>query len=836
MAIFNEPMNKSNRQYLLFTCILLVIGIFIISCSQKFERKTAINGEWAKYQNDNYNSGVSNESIEFPLVEKWRYIANHKPDPAWPEPAKADLWHEIPKLAPLVTYDRAYHVSVKNDLLYFASSTDHKIYCLDANTGFEVWTFFTDGPNRTSPVISGENLYFGSDDGYVYCLEAETGKFIWKKYISEKNRKIIGNSQIISSCPVRSGLLIRNDSLFGAAGLFPTDEVYVFALNKNDGSVIWKEKQSDLSPQGYPVLKDSLIYIPGSRSRPYVFNVSDGKLVKKLGGVAGDYIAATEKELFHGMNNSGKIDNKDFLSAALSGYKVIEKENIFYITSDFYITALEKEKYEEVIARRKELNDQVSKAGTELKGLRNTVGGGGELIDNKLNEIINIGRRIEQLEGKEFLWRRNINLPYSMIMSNGHLIVGEKNNVKIIDAKTGEIVWENSLTGNPYGLAFACGKLFVSTDEGNIHCFSTKTENEFLVIKNNKDYSPFVSDKLFELTAEKIVEKTKIGKGYCIVLDNNNGKLAYEIATRTDLKIIGVEKNEIKVEKTRTIFDKAGLYGNRIVIFHGELEDLGFTDNIANLILSDKILRNNNINFSPEEIQRLLRPGKGDAIFGHPKGEEKIRISDLKKWKEVAQDPGWKIDNELGIWLHYKKEIPEGSGSWTDLYANPANTACSGDELISDSLIPQWFGGPGPRNMVDRHHRAAAPLVLNGLLIIPGDNYLAGADAYNGTLYWEKTIPGFRRLGAFKDAGIISMRDDYLYVALEGRCQLLNPLDGNVENTLFFLSYILLKTDTGVIFLPQKTHLLEAPESLMLFIIPYQNKWIMNYAGRIIKN
>lgn len=787
----------SNRQidrrlcFLFYIVLGLSLSIVLVSCSEEQKTKTENSTGWFKYQNDNYNSGVSDQEIIFPLGEKWHYIAGHKPRPAWPAPAKADLWHEIPKLAPLITYDRAFHVSVKGKRLYFASSADHKIYCLDTETGSELWSFFTDGPNRLCPTVYGARLYFGSDDGNIYCLDAETGLLIWKKYISEKIRKIPGNSQIISSCPVRTGILIRNDTLFGAAGLFPKDEVYTFAINTGDGSFVWKKKQNDLVPQGYPVMKDSLLYIPGSRSKPFVFNVRTGELIKKLGGNPGDYISVTEKELFHGISNKGTIDDSDFLSAALSGHKVIVRDDTFYIASDFSVTAINKVDYEKIISQRMLLEKKISDAADELKSLRNKTergkaqieGNSNELMDQKLDEILKTGEEIEELKDKEFLWRRSINLPYSMILCGNQLVVGEKKKVKIIDVKTGEFIWEKEVNGDPYGLAVADDKLFVSTDKGSIHCYSDDFPKGDRKVKTSYDYTPFIADKFYKNTVETLLEKTDIRQGYCFILDCNLGKLANEIVRQTDLNVIGIEKNQLKVEKARILLDKAGLYGERIVIFNGDLADLGFTDYIANMVLSDKILRHDKVDISPDKIEKILKPGKGIVILGQPEGDEKIHVKDLREWKNLAGGTEWKIDDKHGVWLTFEPEKLVGEGSWTDLYANPSNTACSGDKLITDSLMPQWFGGPGPRNMVDRHHRGASPLVLDGRVIIPGDNYLACVDAYNGFLYWEKYIPEFRRLGAFKDAGIISLREDYLYIALEGICRLINPETGQTENS-----------------------------------------------------
>ncbi|GAI54265.1 unnamed protein product, partial [marine sediment metagenome] len=130
-----------------------------------------------------------------------------------------------------------------NNLLYFASSADNKIYCLDAETGKERWTFYSEAPNRLVPFLYKGKVYFGSDDGNFYCLNALEGELIWKYKATISSRKIIGNGRIISVCPVRTGCIVRNDTVFFAAGLFPRQEVYIIALDANDGTEIWKKKQ-----------------------------------------------------------------------------------------------------------------------------------------------------------------------------------------------------------------------------------------------------------------------------------------------------------------------------------------------------------------------------------------------------------------------------------------------------------------------------------------------------------------------------------------------------------------------------------------------------------------
>ena len=64
-----------------------------------------------------------------------------------------------------------------------------KIFCLDASSGEEVWSYQTNGIVFSSPAVDGDKIYFQSislnlwqqeNDGYIYCLDAETGMEIWK--------------------------------------------------------------------------------------------------------------------------------------------------------------------------------------------------------------------------------------------------------------------------------------------------------------------------------------------------------------------------------------------------------------------------------------------------------------------------------------------------------------------------------------------------------------------------------------------------------------------------------------------------------------------------------
>jgi len=117
------------------------------------------------------------------------------------------------------------------------------VVAFDVATGKEVWATAHgsafrndrgDGP-RGTPTIDGDRIYALGGNGDLSALDARTGKIVWSKNILRE----FGGSNItwgISESP----LVLGNKVLVNAGG----HDASIVALNKADGSVIWKS-QSD---------------------------------------------------------------------------------------------------------------------------------------------------------------------------------------------------------------------------------------------------------------------------------------------------------------------------------------------------------------------------------------------------------------------------------------------------------------------------------------------------------------------------------------------------------------------------------------------------------------
>jgi len=849
--------------------------------------------DWPTFMHDNHRSGVTSEQLELPLSESWVFKAAYRPQPAWPLPAKQDFWHRHYNLRATVTYDWAFHIVGAGDTVFFASSADDKVYALDAQTGQIRWTFFTEAPVRLAPSISGDKVYVGSDDGYVYCLSRDNGSLIWKFRAVDDGRMIPGNGRIISTWPVRTGILVDEGNLYSAAGLFPSvrqlhsnhsqsgnstlkieglterpdgnQGTFLFELSAENGAVKWKQ-QVDVSPQGYMLASDKQLYVPTGRTNPSIFARADGSLLGQLPSAGGTFALLAPDSRNRGLAenvlvtgpgrgskelNASEVDTQ-YKIATFDGLSMLVNGQTAYMLSEKELSAFNRALYLELSKKRNQLTDRYKKLEEQLKSVRqlhsnqrrpdgkvdkNTAESVRQLHSNQRqsgNSTLKIegltGRpdgaeqlgsvrqlhsnhsqsgnstlKIEGLTGRPdgrelrsitiqisklskkmkdcYLWTVECEYPHSMIMAGDVLFLGGENKIAAFKADSGKAIWDASVGGKAFGLSVANGGLYVSTDEGQIHCFRNNVKDSTNVITAKTEANPYPNDyltKLYAEAAELISEQTGVAKGYCLVLDCGWGRLAYELARKTDLKIVGVEKDSGRVTAARNAIDKAGLYG-RVAVHHTDSATLPYTKCFANLIVSDQALCTGKLPSSADEVLRMLRPYGGIIAFVLP--GNKFDRKELKKWERPFLED-WKLHNTAKIVLAWtKRKELEGAGEWTHIYAEPGNTACSGDKVIRGDMAVQWFGRPGPRYMIDRHHRNVPPLVKDGRLFAPGDCVVFAIDAYNGTIEWKIEVPNSRRLGAFLDCGSMAVDKKFLYVAARDKCYAFDVSTGHSRIT-----------------------------------------------------
>jgi len=584
---------------------------------------------------------------------------------------------------------------------------------------------------------------------------------------------IPGNGRIISMWPIRSGLLVDDGILYFAAGLFPNQGTFLSALSAEDGSVKWKQ-QVNISPQGYMLASNERLYVPTGRTNPAIFARTDGASLGELPSEGGTFALLTENVLVTGPGRGSKeldasdVETKDKI-ATFGGLRMLVSGPTAYMQSEKQLSAFDRGAYLEfskqrnrLISRRDAINKRLKKTDKNTPEAK---------IMQK--EIGTLTTQIGELSSKMkdcYRWTVQCEYPYAMIMAGDVLFVGGEDKIAAIEASTGKSIWDAHVDGKAYGLSVVNGGLYVSTDKGQIHCYRSGVNENAKIITSKTGTNPYPRDALTERYSEAaklILERTGITKGYCLVLGCGRGRLAYELARRSDLKIIGVDKNPRNVAFARDAIYKAGLCG-RVVIHRKDYESLPYTKYFANLIVSDETFQTGKLPHAPGEAFRVLRPDGGAFALVLPAG--KLGPEQLKKWGRPSFID-WKTENSGDIVLAWtKRPALDGAGEWTHTYAEPGNTACSGDKIVKGKMAVQWFGRPGPRRMIDRHHRNVPPLFKDGRLFAPGDCIIYAIDAYNGTIEWQVEVPNSRRLGTFLDSGSMAVDEKCLYVVAEDKC------------------------------------------------------------------
>lgn len=429
--------------------------------------------DWPTYQHDYARTGVARESLLAPFTDGWVHRSRHAPRPAWRGEAKWDGWNKVYDLKSRQIFDYAYHPVIADGRLYYGSSADDKIYCLDAATGEQRWTFFTEGPVRLAPTIAEGRVFVGSDDGQAYCLDAKSGKLIWKTQLGPRDYRIPGNSRIISRWPLRTGIVVIGDLAYCAAGMFPSEGVLITAIEADTGKIKWQQKQTDLPAQGYMLASHTRLYVPAGRNNPVVLNRADGKRIRVVSGQGGTYALLTGDNLVFGPGKTGTLgfveSNQSDQLATFKGNHMIVTPSRSFLQSDTDLSALDRSRYLDLARKRRPLKSRLGKLQDELKKVK-----AGERQRQILKEAGKLGKQLDDVQSAMqecFAWRVPSSQPLSMVLAGQTLITGGHNEVAAYSAKDGSQLWRARAEGEVFGLAVADGRLYTSTSKGVIHCY-----------------------------------------------------------------------------------------------------------------------------------------------------------------------------------------------------------------------------------------------------------------------------------------------------------------------------------------------------------------------------
>ena len=256
-----------------------VVVVFVLGCCLG----NAAASDWPQFRFDAGRSAASPTPLPAELHLLW--VRNLPPPrPAFPSEVR-------------LRFDGSYEPVVVGKTIFVPSMVNDSVTAYHTDTGEMLWRYITDGPVRFAPVVANGKVYATSDDGFLYCLNTADGKLLWKFRglpAGKQDRKLLGNRRLISLWPARGGPVLADGIVYFAAGLWPSDGVFLHAVDAESGRAIWTNDKSNripranmdhgiaqyagLTPQGYLAVVGEKLVVPCGAQLPAFINKKTGEL------------------------------------------------------------------------------------------------------------------------------------------------------------------------------------------------------------------------------------------------------------------------------------------------------------------------------------------------------------------------------------------------------------------------------------------------------------------------------------------------------------------------------------------------------------------------------
>ncbi|MBN1420715.1 MAG: PQQ-binding-like beta-propeller repeat protein, partial [Planctomycetes bacterium] len=584
---------------------------------------------------------------------------------------------------------------------------------------------------------------------------------------------LLGNDRMISRWPARGGPVVIDGLVMFAAGIWPSEGIFVRGIRAATGEVVWRNDdsgsiemdqphptaraRSGISAQGYLAAADDALLVPTGRAVPAALDPRDGRLrffqlrPNQMRGGSDAVIIGGE---FYNGAAAYALESGAFLGSA--GIPVAAHPDLVIASGGGAVAAFDRR----AMRAKREVADRQGKR-TMVEVLAPPIWklavpfdaeGAGSAPDGPPPEEVRMGSTAWSTPFRA-------GTACEMIVAGGAIVAGGRGRVTIIDIASRKVSRTIAIEGAAHGLAAAGGRLYASTDRGEILCFGGAGQAGSAPIEHRPPRAqapdPRDADPVYDRAAEEIIRRTGVREGFALDLACGDGRLASALARRTALRIYAVDEDAERVAAARRALDAAGLYGTRVTVHRADPSGIPYPDHFADLAVSGRSVREGPAVAPAGAIRRLLCPSSGIACIGIPGAMEMRTRGPL-----------------------------EGAGRWTHQNASAANTLCSGDALLREPLEMLWFRDTD-LVMANRHGRGPGPLVDDGRMVVEGLDALRALNIYNGRTLWEIPLPGILRpyhgeasIGAAWTGGNYCLGEGRVYIHDGRRCLCLDARTG----------------------------------------------------------
>ena len=658
--------------------------------------------DWPMWRFDAGRTASSTENLPAHLELLW---ANHytQRTQAWEDPLNQDL----------MPFDKVFEPIVAGDTVFLGFNDSDKAIALDRATGEEKWAYYCDGPVRLPPVVWKDRLLFVSDDGYLYCLQTSDGSLLWKRRGGPSDRKILGNSRLISTWPARGGPVVADGIVYWGASIWPFMGIFIYAHDIESGELVWVNDEesarfrqqphggaisfANVAPQGAFAVNGDALLVAGGRSVPALFDRTTGEFqyyrVADFSKTGGSFIA-TLGDIFFGhhrekVTTAYRLEDGDQVCSRIGKHPVLTPDAFYFSGSQ--ITAVDAEAFRE-----------------------------------------NPGKWQDAI-----LWTAPVDATGDLIKAGDRLYAAGDGRITALECgaseEQGRVAWVKAVDGQVERLVAANGVLIVVTLDGRIMAFGSDGGTPVLRPPTPSVTSP--SEAALE-QAEAILADTGVYDGYALVYGPGDGALVEALAAKSDLHIVAISPDAANVERLRRHFEVRGLSGRRVGVLQGDPFSVELPPYLASLTVVQELDPGRCARDAAllETLFYSTRP-YGGAVW-LPKTAENAR---LKSLCDGADLHGLTYRESSGVMLSREGPLP-GSAYWTHHLGNAAQTAKSNDTLVKLPLGLLWFGGSSNLDVLPRHGHGPSEQVIGGRLFIEGIDCMSARDVYTGRVIWKRML------------------------------------------------------------------------------------------------
>lgn len=245
-------------------------------------------------------------------------------------------------------------LSIDTDGRIFAAASSKKLYCLNMNGEIQ-WSTALDGVPRTTPIMSKDFVYLGTEEGWVYAVNKSTHKTAWKTDIQLPifSSAVFNHSQNQILVPTKDYHLVAVDTdggiawkykttgvIYSSPAITKTGDIYLTSMDHHiyklspRGALLWKFKCSRWIIASPVIDEKGNVYF-GSYDRHFYCLDSHGNLLWKHKGKAGfnavpvidslgNIYSGDSAGAVHAFNSEGKVlwthKTADIVNTGLSIY------------------------------------------------------------------------------------------------------------------------------------------------------------------------------------------------------------------------------------------------------------------------------------------------------------------------------------------------------------------------------------------------------------------------------------------------------------------------------------------------------------------------------------